>query len=80
MIKINDCTMFNDTRTGKFSHDMRLRPEFEEKLAALMIEKNQKVNEALELAIRIAFNQFSTGRRAELIEQVDGLRKGKIER
>jgi predicted DNA-binding protein len=62
--------MYNATGTGKYTHEIRLKPEFEDRLAALMIEKNQSVNEAIESAIRTAFNQYSQVKRDELLEQV----------
>ena len=43
-MKINDCRVFNEVIAGKFVHEIRLRTEFEEKLAGLMLDKNQTVS------------------------------------
>lgn len=73
-MKINDCTMYRLDGT-KCRHEIRIRPEYEDKLAALMMDKNQTVNEAIESAIKTAFNQYSQEKRRELLTEAEILRK-----
>jgi hypothetical protein len=74
-MKIKGSTLFGRQKNGKYPHNPALDEEYEEMLAAIMLEENRDMSSAFEVSLKARMSYYKQPKRDDMIEAARQKRK-----